>query len=150
MREGNSFSLSTLVGGGGVARVTPSQVQMGEVPHLRFWMGGTPSQVQMGGGTPCPRLDGVPPLSKTGWGTTPLQNWMGYPPCPGLDGVPPFLPRLDGVALPPPNQQSEHLLYGGQCAFCIHAGGLSCLFLESIEHDFIKALMIHKHNQIVT
>ena len=25
-----------------------------------------------------------------------------------------------------------------------------CLFLESIEHDFIKALMIHIHNQIVT
>ena len=25
-----------------------------------------------------------------------------------------------------------------------------CLFLESIEHDFIKALMIHTHNQIVT
>ena len=24
------------------------------------------------------------------------------------------------------------------------------LFLESIEHDFIKALMIHKDNQIVT
>ena len=24
------------------------------------------------------------------------------------------------------------------------------LFLESIEHDFIKALMIHTHNQIVT
>ena len=29
-----------------------------------------------------------------------------------------------------------------------HAG--LCLFLESIEHDFIKALMIHTHNQIVT
>ena len=25
-----------------------------------------------------------------------------------------------------------------------------CLFLESIEHDFIKALLIHTHNQIVT
>ena len=31
----------------------------------------------------------------------------------------------------------------------LHMLGL-CLFLESIEHDFMKALMIHTHNQIVT
>ena len=31
----------------------------------------------------------------------------------------------------------------------LHMLGL-CLFLESIEHNFIKALMIHTHNQIVT
>ena len=59
MREGNSFSLSTLVGGG--------------VPHPRSGWGGGPVKDQDGGYpphprldgvSPCPRLDGVPPISK--------------------------------------------------------------------------------------
>ena len=94
MREGNSFSLSTLAGG------TPSQVWMGG--------GGTPSQVQMGGypipgpdrrGYPIPGLDG-----------------RRYP-IPGLDGGYPILlmgGTWDGVPLP--HQQSKHLLCGGRCA----------------------------------
>ena len=49
----------------------------------------------------------------TGWGT-PLSKTGWCTPCSGLDGV------------PPPRQQSEHLLRGGRCASCVHAGGLSC------------------------
>ena len=36
----------------------------------------------MGGGYPPSQLglDGVPPPTRTGWGTPPGQDWMGYPP----------------------------------------------------------------------
>ena len=30
--------------------------------------------------------------------------------------------------VPPPHQQSKHLLRGGRCAFCVQAGGLSCQY----------------------
>ena len=62
---------------------------------------------------------------------------------------------------PPDNQSNalltvlgKNLLKISEASFLffhapLHLLGL-CLFLESIEHDFIKALMIHTHNQIVT
>ena len=63
------------------------------------WLGGTPSQVWMKG-TPSSWWGGVPP-------------GKGYPPA----GVTPLL-----------EQHSMHLLRGGRCASCVHAGGgLSCL-----------------------
>ena len=74
------------------------------VSHWRL-VGGTPSQVWMvGGGTP---------LTRSGW-------WGGYP-IPGLDGggvpgVPPLSHKTE--------QHSTHLLRGGRCASCVHAGRL--------------------------
>ena len=90
---------------------TPSLVQVG-VPHRRSrWgypipgLGGGYPIPGPGGGTPSCWCGGYLP-SRTGWGT----------PCPGLDGV-----------LPPSgDQHNEHLLRGGWCASCVHAGGLSC------------------------
>ena len=82
--------------------------------------GGTSSQVRTGGG--------VPPFKIRMGGS---QDLMGVapPPCPGLDGVHPS-PSKTGWNTPLPNQetdqQSEHLLRGGRCASCVHAGGLSC------------------------
>ena len=88
--------------------------------------GGTLSQVQMGG-YPIPDPDGC----------TPSQVWMGVPhptdrgwyPIPGLDrgychprsgwGCPPLRTEL-GYPHQETDQQSEHLLCGRQCAFCIH------------------------------
>ena len=128
-------------------------------------MGGTPSQVWVGG-YPIPSLGGYP-ISGLGWGGTPSQVWMvggiphlrfgwGYPilgldgggylgyPRPGLDGGgTPSQVWMVGVPGIPPNQvwmvggtwgtpptheteqHSEHLLHGGRCASCVHAGGLS-------------------------
>ena len=62
------------------------------IPHPRSRsQGGTPS---LDRGTPCPRLDGVPP-SKAGWGyplssdggTPPSKAGQGYPPIQGWMGV---------------------------------------------------------------
>ena len=86
MREGNSFSLSTLVEGGGY----PIPDLDGEVPHSaeggtpsKIRMGSTPSQVWMAG-YPIPDLDGEVPHSAEGGipskirtGSTPSQVWMG-------------------------------------------------------------------------
>ena len=95
------------------------------LPPIQDWMGYLPVQTWDGGtlGYPHPKLDWVPPSrpgtgvppSKTGWGT-PVQTWDGgVAPHSKLDGIPPL-----------PNQQSEHLLRGGRCASCVHAGVLSC------------------------
>ena len=84
MREGNIFSLFTLVGGGGV----PHPRSGWGLPHPAE--GGTPSKIMTGG---YPR---VPPV----------QDWMGYP-NPGLDGVPPV---QGWMRYTPPRQQSEQLL----------------------------------------
>ena len=123
MREGNSFSLSTLVGERGG---TMSQVWMGGIPS-EAQTGGTPSEVQMGGtplqvqtvGYPIPDLDwgGVSayqvqmggtlsqvqtvrvPHPRSGWGCTPFCWWWGGVPIQYQDGGTPIQDwtRLDGV-----------------------------------------------------
>ena len=134
--------------GGWYPGYPPDQVWMGGVPHPRSgWWGGTPSQVWVGGGTPS-QVWGVPHLMFW-WGVPPDQVWLvgGYP-IPGLDGGGGYLgypwtrsawwghciSGLDGggegtQGTSPTHsteQHSEHLLRGGQCASCVHAGGLSC------------------------
>ena len=99
--DGRSPCPTSRWGGG-----TLSQIWMRGVPHpAELW--GYPIQDQ-----DSQDLMGVHPLSKTGWGTPPIQDWMGY------------LPIQDWMGYP--RQQSEHLLRGGRCASCVHAGGLSC------------------------
>ena len=87
------------------------------VPPIQDWMGYPPSQVQDQDG-------GVPPTSKTGWGTPspPARSKIrtgGTPPRPRLDGVPPPTHQES-------EQHSEYSLHGGRYASCVHAGGLSC------------------------
>ena len=76
-------------------------------------------------------LMGSTPVRKDG--DTPHWNWMAVTvrtgwgtPCPDWKEVNPSPP-------PPPHQeteqQSEHLLRGGRYASCVHAAGLSWLFL---------------------
>ena len=71
--------------------------------------------------------------------------------CPewGLNSQPP-----DHQSHALPTELARNLLEISEVSFLffhapLHMFGL-CLFLESIEHDFIKALLIHTHNQIVT
>ena len=74
------------------------------------------------GGYLIPGLDRVPPPPQTWDGVPPPGPGTGYPPGPGMgspwtwDGVPP--------------QHSEHLLWGGRYASCVHAGGLSCCICQ--------------------
>ena len=91
----------------------------------------------LGGGYPIPGLDGgypIPgrdrgyPLAQDWMGTPnqqdgvpPIQDWMGYLPSKAGWGTP--RPRLYGVTL---QSGGEHLLRGGRCVSCVHAGGLSC------------------------
>ena len=80
MREGNSFSLFRLVGGGGGS--TPSQVWIGGIPS-QVQTGGTPSQVQMGGGGySIPGPDGRYPVLLMGGTPTKIRMGLtlGYPP----------------------------------------------------------------------
>ena len=109
---------------------TPSNWVGGGYPILIDW-GGTPSQVWIGG-IPSQVWMGGTPLAMTEWGTTPPlgQDWMGYPLWVELDGVPPPtpVPGLDGVPYPNKTEQhSQQLLRSGCYAYCVHAGGLSCL-----------------------
>ena len=142
MREGNSFSVSTFVGGGeggypipGLDGGTPSQVQTGRVPHPRSGWGGTPSQVWTGEGvlqgTPCPRLDGVPPCPDLGWGVLP---------CPRLDGVPPvktwdrmstlgYPPFKTGWGTPIPSRPGTGGYPPFKTGWGVYARGCSCLFV---------------------
>ena len=118
------FSVCPHLRGGGD---TPSQVSGRGVPHLRSEVGGTPSQVRgvphvWGGGTPS---QGVPHACEVPhvWAGTPCLGGGGYPMSGG--GYP---------ISPPPHcaeQHSEHLLRGGRCASCVHAGGLSCVHISS-------------------
>ena len=142
-----SVYLSTLAGG------TPSQVWMGGYPWPG--LDGVSSQTwdrvppdlgwgtlpDLGQGTPWPGM-GHPPRPgmghppDLGWGT-PLRPGTGYPP-PDLGWGTPLqtwhwvTPPGPGTRYPPrpgtgyPPQHSEHLQRGGQCASCVHAGGLSC------------------------
>ena len=114
MTEGNVFTLSTIwypISGLDVGGGTLSQVWIGGVPHPTDGVV-PPSKIRMGG-----TLGYRPPPSKTGWVTLGTR----------LDGIPPSNTEW---GTPPPHQetdqQSKHLLHGGWCASCVHAGGLSC------------------------
>ena len=115
MREGNSFSLSTLAGGGGgtLSRVwmgesTPFQVWTGGVTHPKVQTRGYPIQDQdggypiqgMDGGYPIQDQDGGYPIHTLDRGY-PIQDqdrgtrdWMGYPH--QQNGVPPPIQTWDG------------------------------------------------------
>ena len=121
-REGNIYTWKCLsVHFGGVPHPYPSL--SGGVPNpaldgggtpIQPWMGGYPNPALDGGGVPQPWMGGYPNLGQGGY---PISG--GYPiPCPG--GYPRY----------PHPQNSKHLLqlHGGQCASCIHAGGLSYLY----------------------
>ena len=81
---------------------TTSQVWTGGVPHPGSGRGGDRAPpVQTWDLVHPPDLGQVHPQARTGWGTPPGQDWMGYPPpCPDKgwgtppvqtwDGVPPF------------------------------------------------------------
>ena len=169
MREGNSFSLFTLVGvphlrsgwGG-----TPSQVQTGGTPS-QVQTGGTPSQVWMGrytilltGGTPSKiRTGRVPhgtpsrmgyPLSRPDWMEYPLSIPGGYP------GVP-HHPRLDGV--PPWSKIGWHTPLSrpwtgwgvpqgiGKVSTCYAGGGVPLAFMQE---DFLVYFKFSRHNYQLT
>ena len=123
MTGGYIFSLSTLWGG------YPIQPWMGGYP-IQPWMGGYPIQPWTGG-TPTLDRGGTPSHV---WGGTPTLD--GGVPHPMSGGVPHLrggrypIPCPRGVPWVPPHRNSKHLLRlcGGQCASCVHAGGLSCSF----------------------
>ena len=83
-------------------------------------VGGTPARSGLwGGGTwgiPGPGLDGG-----------------GYP-IPGLDGGGVSPTTMTRWGNPPPHQHSEHLLRGGRYASCVHAIGLSCVYIIMISN----------------
>ena len=106
MREGNVFSLSTPVGGGG--GVTPARSRQGGIPQPgpaggRYPTLSTPPGPGWGRGYPCQGYTPpwVPPI-RPGWvvplwGYPPCQTWLGVP----LPGVPlPIRPGWCGVPLP--------------------------------------------------
>ena len=95
--------------------VPPSRIRTG-VPPVQDWMGYPLSKI--GWVLLHPRLDGVPPPSKTGW--VPPSSKTGWVPSLSKTGW--------GTSLhQETDQQSEHLLRGRRCASCVHAGGLSCI-----------------------
>ena len=135
MGEGTVFSLFVSSHLGGVL----PQSGLGGVPHLRSGRGGTPSQVWLGGypipglggrGYPILGLDGVPPPTRSGWGTSLPRPGMGYPPRPGTgnppgtwEGLPP-LQTWDWV--PPPTWDIA--------STCYVAGGMPLAFTQE---DFL-------------
>ena len=84
----------------GVSRIPPTR---------SGWWGVTGVPPDLRWGTPQTQTqDGVSPYLDLGWATPLPRPEMGYP-------APPYT-----------EQHSEHLLRGGRCASCVHAGGLSC------------------------
>ena len=88
----------------------------GGVPHPRSRQGGIPSQVQAGEGVPHP---------KSRWG-------RGTP-----AGVPPWQGTPPPAEVPPP--PPRYFLRRGRYASCVHAGGLSCLF---VTFSFAATLLV--------
>ena len=127
MREGNVFSLSTPGGwGGGV----PQPSQDGGVPQP----GGCPPQ-----GTPLARS------GSTRLGSPPVKVRMGGLPQPGGTHLGCPQPGQDGGGTPargaltqgnpPPPRTGRHMEYlisGSRYASCIHAGGMSCFYVFSV------------------
>ena len=97
----------------------------GGVPDPALDRGGFPIQPWMGG-VPQPWMGGTPSLGGT-------QPWMGGThlhggvPQPWMGGLPHLMGGVPHLWVP--SRNSKHLLWlcGGQCASCIHAGGLSCV-----------------------
>ena len=97
---------------------------------------------QGGVGTPHPGQIPGWGWGQVGWGGHPpvqvrSQDEGQVPPCPGQikgqggrEGGYPHPGQIPGWGggYPLLEQHSVYLLRGGQCAFCVHAGGLSCLF----------------------
>ena len=136
MREGNIYTLECLsvyhwFGGG---YPIPGPVREGGRYPIPGLDGGYPFQGP-GGGYPIPGLDGgTPPLHPDlGWVTPHPDLGWGTPPVQTLDRVHPPQSRTEWGTPPSPGQKteqhSEHLLRGGRYASCVHAGGLSCLYL---------------------
>ena len=106
------------------------------IPHPSHWGYGHPSLW----GYPIWLMEGTPSGSRGytrvppcwDWKEVPHQKSMGYPPPISQMGYPPI-----GQMMHPPSgkigipargeseQQREHLLGGGQYAFCVQTGGLS-------------------------
>ena len=125
-------------GGGGyiilLMRGTPSQVWIGEgtsscwqeeVPQYPILLRGVPHPTSRQGvpwGIPWSRLDGGVPSIKSWMGYPPIQGWMGSG-HPVQDWMR-YLSTKTGWGTPyqETDQQSEHLLRGGRCASCVHAG----------------------------
>ena len=88
--------------------------------------GGVPCQVQPGGYP----ARGYPAGGYPARGTLPGGTQVGYPPS---------QVRIGGTLL---GQQKEYSLHGGRYASCVHAGGLSCLYIKlkkkSSNFDFVN------------
>ena len=73
------------------------------------------------GGTPFP---GPGRVRISRWEVPPSQVQVGDTPS-----------QVGGGGYPLPEQHSEHLLRGGWCASCVHAGGLSCIDINNTIYD---------------
>ena len=123
---------------------TPSQVWGRGYPISGLGGGTLARSGWWGGGYPIPCLGGYP-ISGLGRGY-PISGLVGGTPClggphlrsrgvPHVQGVPHVWLGGNPISAPPPphctEQHSEHLLCGGRCASCVHAGGLSCLLIKN-------------------
>ena len=114
LRKGNVLTrvcVSVHGGGGGYPRQVPIP-DGGGYPHPVPMKGGGYPILLVGRGTPIPDL---------GWGVPPIQVRSQV-----RTGGGGWHPQLE--------QHSMYLLHGGRYASCIHAGGLSCLYLNLSIH----------------
>ena len=121
MTEGTVFTLFTISMGG-----TLSQVVMGGTPSC-WW--GYPNPRSGWGGTlgyPHPRLDGVLPPIKDWMGhPLPIKDWMGYPPSWSWIGVLPPPPSAGWGT--PPLQFRRQI---SKVSTCYAAGGVPVAFTQ--------------------
>ena len=112
---------------------------------------GVPSQVRTGGTQPGPARGGTlpGPNRKEGYpdqGTPPgrVPPQAGYLPRQGTPpaGYPPSQVQMGGGTQL--GQRKEYSLHGGRYACCVHAGGLSCLFMLPI---FSQQQLLEKNSQ---
>ena len=138
------FTLSPICGG-----VPLPRSRWGEYPIQLMGGGGTPSSwwgilIQLMGGTPSQVLVGVPlPRSRQRnypnqlTGGYPGQLMEGYPiqpkggyPIQLMGGTPPGKGVPPSRGTPLPEQHSVCLRRGGRYVSCVHAGGLSCFYIN--------------------